>query len=757
MAKLEKVESETFQRIFTNMFISDKSLIDGIGDLILYVVDGIPNSAENSRLKTLNKIRVEIERKTSGIFVPYIPSENENFIIGIAKNPRKENLEIAPNLNARYIGNQLIPFSDSSKNSFVEILNRVKQRELNKGFYGSGRHRFFPKNYFVIEDSSTGRQYKLFRGIDYRYNITEEGFITLIIDCIAKVVSAKSLHEEIIENAYSTNFLKDEVTSKNRVFDSVGRSSKGIYFYYELAGMMVPITRFSSKPIGEQKMTSPVFYKDKEFSNVAEYLKERYSRILGQEKLIKSQSSVFTDNSICYPPQFLFRSLTVNEIPNNIKNRYFYFGTKTNSGKWTFTDSASKRNDCIMKLFKDLNFEHFALGNIALNMNRIDSNRVFRVAKPRLRFKNNDNATMKETELLIKDGFLVPPKVDKFMICSDLTSEKLVNIYDFLKRISKEKLGVGLPDNFTPVPFDLEKAQSFLGNIRDSNPDSAFILLYIPSEIRNSYADMYEICDEHKISSKSMSLNSANEIIFRKRRCDRIAFNYLASALVRSGGLPWLLSKSLNYSTYATVDVGRSKAEYWGFGIVYGDDGVYTLVEGSVISGEDIGEEQVLKVLRKSANFSEGSDTLVYLRDGSLPVSELRLLRKLGSSFDSISNIAAISYKKSVPTRLFRVDKNNRISKPLSGDFIKVDKSIFIICMAGEDEYALGTPSSSLIEIMPVKGNVEPLLVMEDLFHMCYLNWGAPTEPYSTPAPLHVLDDFLKELSMGVRRFGYPF
>jgi argonaute-like protein implicated in RNA metabolism and viral defense len=256
----------------------------------------------------------------------------------------------------------------------------------------------------------------------------------------------------------------------------------------------------------------------------------------------------------------------------------------------------------------------------------------------------------------------------------------------------------------------------------------------------------------YNIAIQCLTTKTAESIVNYQRR------SYLegicAGIFAKAGGIPWILHSPLVYERYAAIDVGRQMSEWWAMGIVYDRNGLYEILPGEMIVGEDLNVE-ALKRCTMRATGSVKPNSFIILRDGDASESELKAFKGLMEEF-KMENSAIISVKKNVPHRLFRTF-NGEVYKPISGDFMELDDQLIILCLAGVDRYQQGTPVPKVLETIQVTGKINQRDVARDIFYLSYLNWGSPSHGYSSPAPLRLAHVLASALSQGLKPFGPPF
>src|SRR5207245_555479 len=171
--------------------------------------------------------------------------------------------------------------------------------------------------------------------------------------------------------------------------------------------------------------------------------------------------------------------------------------------------------------------------------------------------------------------------------------------------------------------------------------------------------------------------------------------------------------------------------------------------------GEDLDAQAIARCVREAERYSRDDESLILLRDGQVFSTELLAFRE-AVRHSKFRNCAIVALKKDIPYRVLR-RTDDEVSGPLSGDYYPIDPTSVVICLAGADEYEHGLASPIRVQVYPCQGNVESLVVAEDVFKLSYLNWGSPTHSYALPAPVRLAHAMASALGAGITRAGQPF
>ena len=740
--------------ISSNVFVANRLFDKPIGDFDAFRVEGIASDRE--RFKLLGRAVDELQRRAGRSFCQYTPTKNDNLIVGfLPKGHSIVDFDIENKIYVRYLGKMELAPTRSSYRALTDLLNKTKARELRRSLWSSGGHTFFPR---VGKNLNNFRGYQgsnliMFRGPFFRYNILSNNKIVMSIDSSTHYVSSIPFLTEIRER-HGLEWLKDQIQRQRNQSKYSRKKFAGIHFFYDLAKSDVAIDDIDPRPISKIPLPKPIIEHGIECKTVAEYLKARYEEYSEMSRLDESQPGL-KQGDYTFAPQFLYKTIQLEQIWDKILNDQTFFMDNAPSKFRDDQRPARIRWQKIDEYYNQYGFQYADLGPVQL---KLEGPQEFSIsnhfAPPKLLAGSGEAVTPDLVELTMSKGLFQSPSISTICLYSVADSNVTSQFYDYVRDFARDKYAVRLPADPLPLEKDIQKMSIQLRKyLTQNDPGRVFCLGIIP-EASQLHEQFTNACGELRVPSKCVTIPVVEEVCLAGKRS--YLRGIMTSVLARANGIPWILDDKLHYGCYAAVDVGRAQAEHWAMSIVYDQSGKYTVKQGKLIVGEDLDEQSVKICLAEANSYAPNSDSLVYLRDGEVFETEREMFQKAIESFPSYSNVAIVSIKKSVPYRIFR-KIGSKIGKPLSGDFYFLDEFNCVLCGAGGDAYKHGTPKPIVAELIPVRGNVDPKLVLEDCFRLCYLNWNNPGKSFSVPAPIRLAHELARELSLGIRRYGAPF
>lgn len=733
--------------IFDANFLFDKD-IDGLD---FFKVEGIELRA--NKFKLLSKVvrRLQFQEKTA--FATYISSPQENYVVGyLSDMPKVTKFEV-DGLKVTYEGqNALLP-TPAGRRTLTELLNKSKFWELRRILWSSGGHTFYPKR---GRNLNRERRYKgcnliMFRGPFFRYNVFSNGKIILSLDSSTHYIRSRPFLLKMRQRGLDW-FVK-EIEQRREAMKNQRRQFRGIHFFYTLYNNDVTIDGVDERSISQIPLSKPMVVNGVECKTIAEYLRARYNNHPGIRRLDDSQPGL-KGGEYTYAPQFLYRTVSLQEVPNNILNDLTFF---MDPRRRPFRDAqkpAVKRWEKMMDYFLRYNFQYVGFGPITLKMSGpLTFPITNHFEKPRLRARSEEAIRVENIEKELSKGLYESPRVDRTYLYSVMGLDVSMHFYKNLVDYAKSNYNVSLPPQAILLERDLIKMRNQLENsILAQGAEGSFVIALIPGN-SDFHDEVTNMCGRLSVPSKCVTAGVVEGV------CLEGVSAYLrdttASIISRVGGIPWILYDRLHYGCYIATDVGRSRSEYWAMSIVYDQDGKFTIKQGNLTVGEDLDEQSVRHCVAEAHRYASSSDTIIYLRDGDVFERERGLFEKAIDGL-SYSNAAVVSIKEQVPFRIYR-RLNSKVAKPLSGDYYFLDDYNVVLCAAGGDIYEHGTPKPIVAEVIPVSGDIDVEAVAEDVFKLAFLNWGSPGRSYSVPAPVRMAHKLASELSSGVRRAGPPF
>ena len=732
--------------VFPTGFIFDKTL-EGID---FFKVEGIfPRTEKYYRVgDTLYEL--EIAEKVA--FAKYFKSKDEDFAIGfLVDPPRNEQCIISGGVSATYVGKKSLPPTEEGKRALLELIYNMQRRKLRASrYWNMGRNMAFPWNWENLYNSY-GCKLNFFRGPSFRYYFLSDGRLILVLDTKTHYIESKPFLEEIRLKGKDLKWFQKEIVREKERYGHSRRRFRGIYFHYIIGNKSVAMNGIDPRPISDIPIEANVdgkFWK----GSVYDYLKLRYWRNRRVQRLDPSQPAV-CKGSYPYAPQLLHRHVTLEKVPRKVLNEKTFLMDMAKRKENRDPHSPARKRWTYLKKELDSNFSYLDLGANVYKALKPVTTSITTTERPRL-IVQKDGSPVKPENLLyaLRKGPFQAPDLEEFFLYS--VDDSLVGpFWQALKKYFENNFGWVPPEK----PILLEKSEVEIRNYlekrkaQDSLRNTACIAILEKQE-PYLYKTLVNLFAEYDIPVQCLRKKTAVSVIDFQRR--GILEGICAGIFAKAGGVPWLLYDSLVYERYAAVDVGRQKAEWWAMGIVYDQRGLYEILPGEMIVGEDLNAE-ALKCCTATALSASSTNSFLILRDGDVSERELEIFRQIISESE-VQNSAIVSIKKNIPHRIFR-STDGEVSKPLSGDFVELDENLIVMCLAGVDRYQHGTPKPKVIEVIPVSGHIDNKNVARDIFYLSYLNWGSPSHGYSSPAPLRLAHLLASALSRGLRPFGPPF
>ncbi len=741
--------------IVSNVFAANMPFDKPISNFDFFKVEGI--TSDRDRFKLIGRAVDEVQRRHLGSsFAQYTPSKSENYVIGfLPHGPTLSEFLIGNDITLRYIGKGELGPTPSARRALTDLLNKTKARELRRNLWSIGGHRFFSK---TGKDLSNVGRYRgtnllMFRGPFYRYNFLSNNQIVMSMDSSTHYVSSIPFLREIKDRG-GLESLRDEIQNLREQTKNSRKKFVGVHFYYDLAKTDVAVDDVDPRPISKISLSKSMIVKGVECRTVADYLKAQYRENPEISRLDESQPGL-KQGDFTFAPQFLYKTVELGHIPDRVLNDETFF---IDSAPSRFRDDqkpAKIRWDKINQYYSQYGFQYADLGPAQLKLEGpLDFDISNHFVPPKLMAKSGDVVTPDLIETSLSKGLYQDPRIDTICLFSSADSRLSSEFYDEMRDFARDKYGFKFPSNPLPLEKDIPRMKNQLrSHVSQSDPRRTFVLGIIPvaSTLHGSFTNA---CGELKLASKCVTMPVVEDVVLYGKKF--YLRGTVASILARANGIPWILHDQLHYGCYAAVDVGRAQAEHWAMSIVYDQSGKYDVKQGKLIVGEDLDEQSVRACIEEAFSYAPNSQSLIYLRDGDVFESERRMFEKVITDFSSYANVAIVSIKKLVPYRIFR-KLGSRIAKPLSGDYYFLDEFNGILCAAGGDLYKHGMPKPIVAEVIPIRGKIDPKLVLEDCFRLCYLNWNNPGKSFSVPAPVRLAHELARELSLGIRRYGAPF
>jgi hypothetical protein len=702
------------------------------------------------RYEKLGNVVYQLELYEKVAFAKHFKSKDEDVVIGFLPEGPKKRQHNLDGLVVTYIGKQTLLPNEEGKRAFLELVYNMQRRKLRSSKYWSMGH----DTAFPWEWKSLFEKYRcslnFFRGPHFRYYFLSDGRLILVLDTKTHYIESRPFFEEILFRGKDLKWFQKEIVSEKERLGQHRKHFNGIYFHYILANKSVAMDGIDPRPISTITIEAEIGGKPWK-GTVYDYLKLRYSRNKRVQKLDPSQPAV-CKGSYPYAPQLLHRHVNLRQVPKEILNENTFLmdmiGRKEDRDPHS---PARKRWECLERELNS-NFAYLDIGSNVYKTQKPIATSIASIPKPRLSVHEGGTPVKSENLMYaLRKGPFKDPELDELFLFS--VDDTLTNpFWEALSEYFQNNFGWTLPDRPKLLERSENEIRNYLEKRKAQDSLGKIACIAILEDESALHKTLTNLLAEYGIALQCLRRTTALSIVKYQRKS--FLEGICAGIFAKSGGIPWLLHDPLIYERYAAIDVGREKTEWWAMGVVYDQKGLYEIIPGEMLVGEDL-DVEALKSCASRAIRESVPNSFVILRDGDASSKELNALRNLAAE-TKIPNVALVSIKKNVPHRLFR-DVDGEIYKPVSGDFLELDKNMIVICLAGVDRYLHGTPIPKVLEVIPVSGSIVPRDIAHDIFYLSFLNWGSPSHGYSSPAPLKLAHVLASDLSRGLRPFGPPF
>jgi len=736
------------EALLTNIFPMGLMFDKPLEGVDFFEVKGIfPRTEKYDKLGDV-VFQLELAEKTA--FAKYFKSKEEDFVIGfLAEEPQNKQYTI-DSISVTYVGKQPLAPTEEGKRALLELIYNIQRKKLrNAKYWTMGRDTAFPWEWKNLYEKY-GCALNFFRGPHFRYYFLSNGQPILVLDTKTHYIESKPFLEEIRFKGKDLKWLQEEIGQERERYKQSRRRFNGIYFHYVIGNKGIPIDGVDPRPISSIPIEAKIEGKPWRGS-VYDYLRLRYSWNKRVQKLDSSQPAV-CKGSYPYAPQLLHRHVTLKKVPRNVLNENTFLMDVAERKEDRDPHSPARKRWAYLKKELDSNFSYLDLGANVYKALKPVTTLVTTIEKPRLMVQKDGSPVRPEhlTYALMKGPFKEPDLEEMFLFSVE---DSLAGpFWKALTEYFENNFGWSPPEKPTLLEKSEAEIRNYLEKRKAQDALGKTACIAILEEDSPLYKTLTNLFAQYSIAIQCLRKKTAVSIVEYQRK--GFLEGICAGIFAKAGGIPWILHDPLVYERYAAVDVGRQKAEWWAMGIVYDQRGLYEILPGDMIVGEDLNVE-ALKCCTSRALKTSKPNSFLVLRDGDVSDRELETFKKLVDE-SNIKNSAIVSVKKNVPHRLFR-SVNGEICKPLSGDFIELDKNLIVICLAGVDTYQHGTPIPKVLEVIPMSGHINSIDVAKDVFYLSYLNWGSPSHSYSSPAPLKLAHILASALSQGLRPFGPPF
>ncbi|MHA1389692.1 MAG: hypothetical protein ACTSR9_14785 [Candidatus Thorarchaeota archaeon] len=725
--------------IISNVFAGSLSFSDVSQELDAFKLEGIGSGG--SKYGIVGKVigKLSWENKTP---FEYYSVKGKAYAVGfLNREPVQDQVDVS-SARAIYDGYLNLESGISGHKALTALLNKTKEAASRRVLWKGGLHTFFPvKGIDLTYDYD--EPLMLFRGPKYRYNILDDERIVFSLDVATRYVDSRPYLEHI--NSSGIDCLKQEIKERKSEMKRLGKSFRGVHFFYSLTPMDIGIDGYDSRPIREIPINAE--------QSVAEFLITKYGGQKTRGWLDPNQPGLRKEE-LTFAPQFLHKNIRFQDVPSRISAEHTFYTEDTHPKNRDTEHTAQTRWEKTMDLFEKYGFSTLNLGphqiEFASPLEFPSSNQI---SPPLLIGASGIAVSPFEIKAEIKKGWFQEISIKKVYLYSSGPRDIAKSFYDSMVEYTWKNFRFKLPNKAIFLETDPMNMETQLQKSLSLDSRNAIVVAIIDERNVDIHDRITNICGRIGVPSKCIMEHTVNTVVNRRKWFPLAGF--VSSLLTRAKCIPWVLDTQLSYDCYIATDVGRAKSENWVMMIVYDKSGRYRIGQTELTVGESVDQDSLTKCIKEAQSIVPDAKSLLYLRDGSVYDQERNDFETVVKK-SKFQHSAIVAIRETTPFRVYRGSQSD-IWRPHSGDYYILDQSNMVLCAAGADEYDHGTPSPITIDYIPIVGSIDRLKAIEDIFKLSYLNWASPGRSYSTPAPLRMAHRIARELSLGIERGTVPF
>jgi hypothetical protein len=725
--------------IISNVFPGSLTFNDVSQQLDAFELEGVGSGA--SKYGIVGKTIRKLEWDNKSPFMHY-SVKGTSYAVGFLKHdPVYEQVNVG-SAKAIYVGNIDLDNNASGRKTLTSLLNKIKEASTKGVLWNGGLHTHFPVEGIDLTDDFQV-PLMLFRGPRYRYNVLNDERIVLTLDVATRYVDSRPYYEHI--KSAGLDSLEREITVRKREIKQLGKTFRGIHFFYSLIPMDVGIDGTDSRMIREIPAN--------EKQSVAEYLNAKYGGQKPKDWLDPDQQGL-RRGEFTFAPQFLHKNVRFQDVPPKITATHTYYTNDAHPRNRDPEHTAQTRWEKTMDLFDAYEFSYLKLGTHLLEFELpLEFPSSNRIPLPKLVAASQRTVLPSKIKDEIRKGLYYETPVKKTYLYSAGQRHLAISFYNSIVQYAKSNFNFKLPKKPTLLESDPKKMEKQLQKSLSLDAGNSIVVAIIDEGDADIHNRITNICGGLGVPSKCVTNQTVKTVVQRKKLFPLAGF--IASLLTRANCIPWVLASQLSYDCYIATDVGRAKSENWVMMIVYDKMGKYRIGQTELTVGESVDRDSFTKCIEEVQALVPSAKSLLYLRDGSVYDQERRNFESVVKE-SRLEHSAILAIKEMTPFRVYRGNQSD-LWRPHSGDYYILDESNMVLCAAGADEYEHGTPRPITIDFIPVVGSIDTRKAIADVFKLSYLNWGSPGRSYSTPAPLRMAHRIARELSLGIERSTVPF
>ena len=507
--------------IVSNAFEANVRFDAPIANFDFFEVSGV--SSGSARFEMLGKVASELRRLERTIFVPFTPSPTDNYVVGfLNRKPVKPEFPLE-GMRASWIGKRELKNYPPSYRSFTEYLNKSKASELRHQYWSAGSHTFYPRIWQSLKDLYPGSRFNLFRGPDFRYEITSDGRISIVVDSHTHYIHAEPFLAEVRRRGSDLGWFKDEVQERKALYERKRREFRGIHFFYTLARNEAVVDEVDPRPISKIPLPKPQTVNAVECSTVSEFLKAKYRGTNEIQLLDETQPGV-KGGEFTYAPQFLRRSASLDEIDNFILNEQSFHLDVRSPGNLKDRHKPAKERWRILNQYFDQNFRYASIGPTVIKFeNPLEFPETNHFERPRLLTQEGGPpVSFEDLPFALTAGPFVDPGISEVYLYSEMDpgeTNLISQYYGAFADCAKTRFGVRLPSRPMPLDAEIAAVETYFEKAETSGKASGGSLcLSILRPNSPSYGRLLSILGKHGIPCQGSRVNTVFEVCQRGRR-----------------------------------------------------------------------------------------------------------------------------------------------------------------------------------------------------------------------------------------------
>jgi hypothetical protein len=238
------------------------------------------------------------------------------------------------------------------------------------------------------------------------------------------------------------------------------REFEGIHFFFDLYKNDVAIDSVDERPISEIPLPKPTVINGVECRTIAQYLRSQYRKHPHIGELDESQPGL-KGGDYTYPPQFLYRTVPLQEVPDNILNDLTFFMDWHPRPLRDSQRPAVLRWEKTMDYFLRYNFQYVDVGPITLKMRGpMKFPITSHFEKPKLRAGSAEPIKAEQITKELSRGIYQSPKIDRAYMFSVMEPGLNKVFYEAIVDYAKSAYNVVFPAQAIPLEKDLVKMRN---------------------------------------------------------------------------------------------------------------------------------------------------------------------------------------------------------------------------------------------------------------------------------------------------------